>query len=157
MIRARNMSGRVQQMGSGRVSRLLFVLAVLFVCGPVSVTFPVFLGSSTPESFDLCEEPLDQSGAPRLECQAGDLRFQIANLTGSQFGFSVATGELNGDTLVDLVVGDPARNRVYIFYGRASAKQAYGLLPDSLNRGVNPDTQADVVWSCGGIRPSPGR
>ena len=145
MRRTRNMPGAPPRIEAGRVSRLLFVLAVLFACGPVSITFPVFLGSTTPESFDLCEEPLDQSGAPRLECQAGDLRFQIANQTGSQFGFSVATGELNGDTLVDLVVGDPARNRVYIFYGRASVKQAYGLLPDSLNRGVNPDTQADVV------------
>src|SRR5207247_11328600 len=87
----------------------------------------------------------DQAGAPRRQCDAGDLRLQIASQTGSQFGVSVATGELTGDTLVDPVVGDPARNRVYIFYGRASAKQAYGLLPDSLNRGVNPDTQADVV------------
>src|SRR6267142_3285677 len=91
MRRTRNMPGAPPRIEAGRVSRLLFVLAVLFACGPVSITFPVFLGSTTPESFDLCEEPLDQSGAPRLECQAGDLRFQIANQTGSQFGFSVAT------------------------------------------------------------------
>ena len=53
------MPGAPPRIEAGRVSRLLFVLAVLFACGPVSITFPVFLGSTTPESFDLCEEPLD--------------------------------------------------------------------------------------------------
>jgi len=145
MSRTRTTAGRLPRISSRHASRLLFVMAVLLVCGPVSVTFPVFIGSSTPASFSVCEAPLDASGAPRPECQAGDIRYQTANPAGSQFGFSIATGHLNGDYLIDVVVGDPARNRVYVFYGRPSVTQAYGLAQDSLNRGVDPDAKADVI------------
>ena len=46
----------------------------------------------------------------------------------------------------DLVVGDPRRNRVYIFYGRTSAKEGYDLDPeDPLDRAVSPEERADVI------------
>ena len=136
---------RTRRGSPGRLPGYLLAFAVLSICGTFPPAYPEILGTTTPVSFDMCEQPLDASGAPRPECQAGDVRYQIANQTGSQFGFSVATGQLNGDSLLDLVVGDPGRNRVYIFFGRTSVKQAYGLLPDSLNRGVDPDVQADVI------------
>ncbi len=119
-----------------------------------SLAPPVFaevIGASTPASFSLCESATDGSGLPRPECQGGDVRFQADTGTASapissDFGWSIATGKINGDDLVDLVVGDPVRNRVYVFYGRVSVKDGYGLDPASLSaRMVSPDTQADVI------------
>ena len=91
-------------------------------------------------------------GAPRPECQAGDIRFQAGaaenneNPVSTRFGFAVAAGDLNGDGRVDLVVGDPENNRAYVFFGRASVTAGYGLDAATLfDRAVAAETQADVI------------
>ena len=123
-----------------------FLALVAFVAGaPAHATV---IGATTPESFSVCEAETDISGAPRSECQAGDIRFQGSSVdpAESNFGFAVAAGRLNGDNLDDLVVADPKRNRVYIFFGRVSTKTAYGLDPAVLaDRMVSPETKADVI------------
>jgi putative metal-binding protein len=126
--------------------------AALFLLLPLlgrSPAFPTTLGANAAASFSLCESATDSGGLPRPECQGGDIRFQADGANGgSTFGWSVATGKINGDDLMDLVVGDPGRNRVYIFFGRVSAKDGWGLDPASLSdRMVSPDTQADVILS----------
>jgi hypothetical protein len=116
------------------------------------------IGATTPESFSVCEAATDVSGAPRPECQASDIRFQgdSASSADSDFGFAVASGRLNGDDLDDLVVADPKRNKVYIFFGRVSTKTAYGLDPAVLSdRTVAPDTKADVILERN--QPFPGQ
>ena len=116
----------------------------LLVAGAVAVRADV-LGGSDPTSFSLCEQSETEPGQPRDECQAGDLRFELVGAAG-QFGFALATGHLDGDDLVDLVVGDPAGNRAYIFFGRTDASAAYGLDPaDLADRMVSAEAQADVI------------
>ncbi len=120
----------------------------LVLAAAVSPVRPVTIGADEPASFSVCEAARGANGAPREECQAADLRFQGASggAGDSDFGFAVATGRLNGDDLDDLVVGDPKRNRVYIFYGRVSAQASYDLDPSDLaDRAVSADTQADVI------------
>lgn len=107
-----------------------------------------FVGEVAPESLSVCEAATDATGRPRDECQGGDLRFQFDGPlpAGSEFGFSIAVGRLNGDDQADLVVGDPKRNRVYIFMGRLNAPGAYSLDPNDLaDRMVSADTLADVI------------
>ncbi|MBI3450384.1 MAG: putative metal-binding motif-containing protein [Acidobacteria bacterium] len=107
-----------------------------------------FIGGAAPASFSVCEEATDAQARPRPECQASDIRFQYdgANPAASQFGFAVAVGKINGDDLADLVVGDPARNRVYIFLGRVSAQAGYSLDPNDIAaRMVSADASADVI------------
>ncbi len=132
-----------------RAAARLAAPAVLLLCVmALSVTRvqPVFVGGPTAASIDLCDTPNDPNGVPRPECKGSDIRFEADPAIAGNFGFSVAAGKLNGDTLVDLVVGDPQRNRVYIFFGRKDADQAYALDPnDMTDRKVSPETQADVI------------
>ena len=130
-----------------RSPRLPLILSIILIVfsGTIVTTHPQFVGENVPDSFSLCEEAVDGTGGERDECEASDIRFDLNSATGSQFGFSVAAGFLNGDSRVDLAVGDPVQNKVYIFYGRRSAQGSYGLLADQLERGVSPEDQADVV------------
>jgi hypothetical protein len=133
---------------SRRPRALLVALALSLVLGAtVSLLYSDFLGESTPESFSVCEESQTDAGAPRPECAASDIRIESGVAAGSpsEFGFSLAVGHLDGDDRADLVVGDPERNRVYIFFGRSSATSAYGLADDVLDRGIVAETQADVI------------
>jgi hypothetical protein len=123
--------------------------ALIALAGSVAWIYAVFIGAGSPTSFSVCEQADDGSGEPRLECQASDIRVQATDAS-AEFGFAVATGRLNGDGLVDLVVGDPGRNRVYVFFGRASATAAYGLAEDVLDRGIDPEARADVILDAGG-------
>ena len=128
-------------------------LAIAIMLGTGGPTRTDTVGSTLPESFSLCEEALDDNAAPRPECQAGDIRFQAETGAGeSDFGFAVASGHLNGDEFEDLVVGDPQQNRVYVFFGRLSAADGYGLAPQDLVREVAAGT-ADVILEAGAAGP----
>src|SRR4029078_9406380 len=109
--------------------RALVTLLEPLAALPASPVRAAVIGADQPASFSVCEAATDPSGAPREECQGGDVRFQAAPgaRAASDFGFAVASGRLNGDALDDLVVGDPKTNKVYIFFGRASATAAYHL------------------------------
>jgi hypothetical protein len=112
----------------------------------VTPTHSDFIGQAIPAGFSLCEAEQDAFGQDRPECQASDIRFDAVPASGtSRFGFAMAAGRLDGDDLDDLVVGDPARNRVYVFFGRSSTTAAYGLAEDVLVRGVSAETAADVI------------
>jgi hypothetical protein len=117
------------------------------LCSFTTTIYPDFLGADAPAGFSLCEEAEDASSAPRTECEASDIRFQVQVGQGDsgEFGFSIAAGHLNGDDLIDLVVGEPQRNRVYIFFGRPSATTSYGLAADVLDRGAPVESNADVI------------
>jgi len=109
-------------------------------------TFAVFVGANAPATFSVCEQRDDGSGEARTECEASDIRLQgAAGAAPGGFGFAVATGRLDGDDLADVVVGDPSRNRVYVFFGRPSATAGYGLSEGSLERGVDAATRADII------------
>ncbi len=136
MNRSRTRGSRLA--AAGLILTLVMGMAVVAL-------YAQFVGEDAPESFSLCEQAQDDTGGLRDECEGSDIRFDMASGSGSQFGFSVAAGFLNGDNLADLAVGDPAANKVYIFYGRASAEATYGLLAESLERGVSPESTADLV------------
>ena len=144
------MSRRAAPPPAARFGRLLALLALLGA-GALPWTRPAAaatLGSSTPDSLSVCDAAQASSGAPRPECQGPDMRFDAGpdGAVDSDFGFAIATGRLNGDDLADLVVGDPKRNRVYIFYGRQSLKDSYGMDPAALaQRVIAPDARADVI------------
>jgi hypothetical protein len=125
----------------------VFVLLLAASVPHISVRGDI-VGAVLPESFSVCEDAEDDNELPREECQASDVRFQADAAAGGEtdFGFSTAAGFLNGDEFEDLVVGDPERNRVYIFFGRRSVTQAYGLDPEDLaDRMVAAETEADVI------------
>ena len=106
------------------------------------------VGSTVPSSFSVCERATDANEVPRPECTGSDVRFQAGegSFAGTEFGFSVASGFLNADDEEDLVVGDPARNRVYVFLGRRSVEAGYGLDPAQLaDREVSAESGADFV------------
>ncbi|HKY31474.1 MAG TPA: putative metal-binding motif-containing protein [Candidatus Polarisedimenticolia bacterium] len=135
-----------------RAARFFIPFSLLGILVLLSVTRvePTFIGGQTPASFDLCEPLQDPNGVPRPECQGGDIRFEADPSVQGQFGWSVATGHLNGDALADLVVGDPQRNRAYIFFGRVSANAGWGLDPnDPVDRRVGAESQADVIFDLG--------
>ena len=133
-----------------------WMVALILLAAGVTTAWAEVIGESGPTSFSVCEEAEVEPGQPRDECQAGDLRFELVG-SGGQFGFALAAGQLNGDELVDLVVGDPAGNRVYVFFGRADATSAYGLDPAELaDRMVSADTQADVILRVPAVPGQPG-
>ncbi|MGH9869013.1 MAG: putative metal-binding motif-containing protein [Candidatus Polarisedimenticolia bacterium] len=139
------MSGRLRTAG-----RLAIVSGLLLSVMALSVTRvqPTFVGGQTAASIDVCDTPEDPNGAPRPECKGSDIRFEADPAVPGNFGFAVATGRLNGDTLADVAISDPQRNRVYVFFGRKDVNQAYGLDPNDTNdRKVSPETQADVIFT----------
>lgn len=137
-------------------SAVTLILPAALLCGTSDAARATVIGSALPASFSVCEQAEDGNGFPRQECQAADLRFQPGVSGSSDFGFSMATGDVNGDGLADLVVGDPDRNRVYIFLGRPGAAAGYGLDPEDLaDRQVSAETQADVILEPGPSTPNP--
>ena len=130
---------------ASRRGTLLILSLLLVLGGTATLLYSDFIGEQSPESFSVCEETESATGVPRPECAASDIRIESGVSAGTEFGFALAAGHLNGDDREDLVVGDPERNRVYIFFGRGSATSAYGLAEDVLDRGITADTQADVI------------
>jgi len=140
---------------AGRLAIVTVLLLGVMVLS-VSRVLPTFVGGQTAASIDLCDTPQDPNGAPRPECKGSDIRFEADPNVPGQFGFAVATGRLNGDALTDLVVSDPQRNRVYVFFGRVDLDGAYGLDPNvTADRRVAPETQADVIFALGSLPGDP--
>ncbi|MCP3980041.1 MAG: hypothetical protein GY716_12115 [bacterium] len=115
----------------------------LCLCLPVAMAG--FVGEDLPESFSMCEELGGSGQAPRPECEGSDVRFRSTGAGDSQFGFSLASGNLNGDAFEDLVVGDPQNNRVYVFFGRKSLVAGYELDPLTEDRTVVAEDRADLI------------
>ena len=75
-------------------------------------------------------------------CDGPDVRIQGLVIDDERnVGFSVAFGHLNNDGLQDLVIGSPAEESVFIFFGRA---EFAGLAASSDDRAFNA-ASADVV------------
>jgi hypothetical protein len=132
----------------------LLAIAMAWLPGSGVPVYPGFIGEDFPTSLSVCEQEEDGNGDPRPECQAGDVRIELQTSADdpvpSEFGFSLATGLVNGDEFADLVVGDPGRDRVYVFFGRKSVVAGYDLNPEMLfDREVSPEDQADVILAAG--------
>ncbi len=117
------------------------VLAIVTVGTPriAAATSPWIsvCGTNSP-TLATCAVP--SNGVPHSSVGA-DIRFQHSS-GASDFGFVNVMGYVNGDDLVDLVVGAPGENRVYVFYGKVN-------LPD-VSQNVNtkePEKRADGATS----------